>query len=158
MVVRRSDLQEGDYSCSCLRLIKQAYGAACHPPETATRRRFAPLINNLTAHYNSKLCISFNFFFLTGKPSGASKLVYMGQKITMVFSKLYCLDLILEKLVMPTSPLPHHLLTQVWHEAIPSVFMSWVSGAGRFGELQLQGWTPVMEDGACAELLWYSVL
>ena len=45
---------------------------------------------------------------------------------------------------MPTSPIPTHLVTQVWHEALPSVFVSWVSGAGRFGELQLHGWTPVV--------------
>ena len=44
---------------------------------------------------------------------------------------------------MPTPHLPTHLLTQVWHKALPSVFVILVSGAGRFGELQLYGWTPV---------------
>ena len=50
---------------------------------------------------------------------------------------------------MPTSPLPPHLVVKVCHKALPSVFLSWVSGAGRFGELQLHGWTPVS---------WYSAL
>ena len=45
----------------------------------------------------------------------------------------------MEKHVMPTPPLP----TQVWHKALPSVFVIRVSGARRFGELLLHGWTPV---------------
>ena len=49
----------------------------------------------------------------------------------------------LKKHVMPTPPLPTNLLMQVWQKALPSVFVIGVSGAGRFGELQLHGWTPV---------------
>ena len=49
----------------------------------------------------------------------------------------------LKKHVMPTPPLTIHLLTQVWHKALPYVFVIWVSGAGRFVELQLHGWIPV---------------
>ena len=45
--------------------------------------------------------------------------------------------------VMPTPPLPTHLVMQVCHKALPSVCVIWVSGAGRFGKLQLYGWTPV---------------
>ena len=48
-----------------------------------------------------------------------------------------------EKHVMPTPPQCTHLVTQVWHRALPSVFLTWVSDAGRFGELQLHGRTPV---------------
>ena len=44
---------------------------------------------------------------------------------------------------MPTPHLPTHLVMQVWHKALPSVFVTWVSNSGRFGELQLHGWTPV---------------
>ena len=78
-----------------------------------------------------------------------------GPNITMLFSKTYCLDLLLgagvvnltcmmEEHVMPTPPLITHLVTQVGHKALPSVFVICVSGAGRFGELQLHGGTPVL--------------
>ena len=91
-------------------------------------------------------------FVLTGKPSAVSKL---GQFIPMFFSETYCLDLLyidglgnlicmLNKHVMPTPPLPTHLVRQAWHKALPSVFVICVSGAGRLGELQLHGWTPVL--------------
>ena len=43
----------------------------------------------------------------------------------------------LEKHVMLTPPLPTHLDTQVWNKAPPSLFVIWLSGAGRFGQLQL---------------------
>ena len=33
------------------------------PPETAARWRCGPLINNLTARYDGKFCISFNLCF-----------------------------------------------------------------------------------------------
>ena len=77
-----------------------------------------------------------------------------GINLTMIFSKTYYWDLlytdglvnltcILEKHVMPTPPLPTHLAMQVWHKVLPYVFVFWVSGAGRLGELQLHGWTPV---------------
>ena len=54
--------------------------------------------------------------------------------IPMFFSKTYCLDFLytdglvnlkcmLEKHLMPTPPLPTHLVMQVWHKALPSVFV-----------------------------------
>ena len=51
-----------------------------------------------------------------------------------------------EKHLMPTPPLSSNLVTQVWQKALPSVFVIRVSGAGRFGELQLHGWIPVCES------------
>ena len=71
----------------------------------------------------------------------------------MFFSKLYWLDLfklsglvnltcMLEKHLMSIPPLYTHLVMQIWHEALPSVFVVWVSAAGRFDDLKLHRWTP----------------
>ena len=49
----------------------------------------------------------------------------------------------LEKHLMPTPPLPTHLVMQVWHGVLLYVFVRWVSGARRLCDLQLHGWTPV---------------
>ena len=89
-------------------------------PEMAARWRCGSLIKNLTLHYHSQFCVSLNFF-CNLKPSGGSKSVKMGINITMFFSKTYCLDLLylaglvyltymLESHVMPTPPLPTHLV------------------------------------------------
>ena len=51
----------------------------------------------------------------------------------------------LEKHVIPTPPLPTHLVTQVWHKAL-TVFLVKESGAWRFSELQLHVWTHVSAD------------
>ena len=51
----------------------------------------------------------------------------------------------LEKHLMPTPHLPTQLVMQVWHKAIPSVFVRGVSGAGRLYDLQLHGWTPTLK-------------
>ena len=78
----------------------------------------------------------------------------LGINITMFFSKTYCLDFLyidglvnlkcmLEKHLMPIPPHPTHLVIQVWHGALLSVFVRGVSGAGRLCDLQLHGWTPV---------------
>ena len=58
----------------------------------------------------------------------------LGGNITMFFSKTYCLGFLytdglvnlkhmLEKHLMPTPPLPTHLVMQVWHRALLSVFL-----------------------------------
>ena len=76
----------------------------------------------------------------------------LGVNITMFFSKTYCLDFlyrdglenlkcVMEKHLMPTQPLPTHLVMQVWHGVLLSVFVRWVSGARRLSDLQLHGWT-----------------
>ena len=75
----------------------------------------------------------------------------------MFFSKTYCLGFLytdglvnlkflLEKHLMQSPPLPTHLVMQVWNEALLSVFVRQVSGAGRLFDLQLHGWTPVSEQ------------
>ena len=50
------------------------------------------------------------------------------------------LTCILQEHVMPSPHISTHLVMQVWHKALPSVFVVLVSGDGRFGELQLLGW------------------
>ena len=58
----------------------------------------------------------------------------LGVNITMFFSKTYCLDFsytdglvnlkcMMEKHLLPTQPLPTHLVMQVWHGVLLSVFV-----------------------------------
>ena len=57
----------------------------------------------------------------------------LGVNITIFFSKTYCLDLytdglvnfkcMFEKHLMQTQPYLIHLVMQVWHKALPSIFV-----------------------------------
>ena len=58
----------------------------------------------------------------------------LGVNITVFFSKIYCLDFLytdglvnikcmLEKQLMPTPPLPTHLVMKVWHGVLLSVIV-----------------------------------
>ena len=47
------------------------------PPEISARCHYRLSIKNLTAHYNSQFCVSFNFL-LRKKPENASKHVWIG--------------------------------------------------------------------------------
>ena len=123
--INRSYLSEGDYSCSCLRLSHKACGFAGH-------RQKRPL--DCAVDLLSQFCVSFDFFVLTGKPPGISKIGSMVLQHNYVIFKNYCFDLlwlaglvnltcVLEKHVMPTPPLPIHHVTLVWHKVLPSIFL-----------------------------------
>ena len=59
------------------------------PQKITARWRYRLPIKNLTAHYNSQLCVSFHFCFLPGSPKTPLDMSKCNLKIILFISKMY---------------------------------------------------------------------